>query len=85
MELEGFGFADVIAQAARTHTCVRLTYKDEVRTVEPYSYRESKKGGTLFYGWHIEDNQIKAFALDKIQAVEPTEQGYEPRFAVEIA
>jgi predicted DNA-binding transcriptional regulator YafY len=86
MDVSDFPYAEIIADAARNLRCVKLTYKDEVRTVEPYSYRISPTGsGTLFYGFHREDNQIKAFLLDKIQSVEPSDEPYSPRWAVEIA
>ena len=85
MDLGSFPFADVIAQAAREHRKIKLTYKDELRTVEPYSYRESPAGtGTLFYGYHEEAGGIKAFSLAKIQHVELTDETYNPRWTIEI-
>jgi len=85
MDLSGFQFAEVITQAAREHRKVRLTYKDEVRTVEPYSYRESPAGtGTLFYGFHEEAGVIKAFNIGKIQHVELMDETYNPRWTIEI-
>ncbi len=87
MTLEEFPFADIVAEAARNRNMIRMQYKDEARTVEPYSYRESPSGtGTLFYGFHVEADSIKAFSLAKIQNVELIpDTTYSERWPVEIA
>ncbi len=86
MDLNEFPFAEQVSEAARGRNTIRLRYKDEDRTVEPYSYRESPTGaGTLFYGFHVEANSIKAFDLGKIQNVEVLpEMTYTERWPVEI-
>lgn len=86
MTLEEFPFREQISEAARNRQTVRLRYKDEERTVEPYSYRESPTGkGTLFYGFHVEADSIKAFDLGKIQNVEVLpDTTYSERWPVEI-
>lgn len=87
MELEEFPFSAQISEAARDRNTVRLRYKDEDRTVEPYSYRESPSGtGTLLYGFHVEAGSIKAFSLAKIQSVEVLpDTTFSERWPVEIA
>lgn len=73
-----------IRMAASNRVCIHLLYSNEQRTVEPYSFRTSKDGNLLFYGFHREDSEIKAFTVSKIQRVEVTDIPYTPRYRVEI-
>ncbi|MBT3984433.1 MAG: hypothetical protein HOE90_23965 [Bacteriovoracaceae bacterium] len=71
--------------AAANRVCIRLTYSRKVRTIEPYSFRRSRDGARLFYGWHQEAGQIKCFRIDRFEALEVTNISYTPRFHVEIS
>jgi len=90
VELEDFGLADVVAEAARNTQTLTLSYPDKGdgpvrdRTVEPYSYRE-KPNGTVLFAFDQEAGSIKAFRLDRIAGVQPTGMTFEPRYTVEIA
>lgn len=76
---------DRIQFGAANRVCIRLTYSNKVRTVEPYSFRKTKKGDILFYGYEREAALIKSYRVDRIQSVDVTTVGYSPRYAVEIS
>ena len=84
MQIEEFPFHEIIAEAARGRFRVRMSYNAEMRTIEPYSYRQGNVGA-LFYGFHVEAGKIKAFDLSKIESVEMTEEEFSPQWTVEIA
>jgi predicted nucleotidyltransferase component of viral defense system len=72
--------------AAANRVCIKLTYKDKHRTIEPLSFRRARNGNRLFYGHEREENKVKAFTLNKIQGVEITNQPYTEKFyPVEIS
>ncbi len=71
--------------ATTNRICLKLKYKDKVRTIEPLSFRIAKKtGNKLFYGFHREDKKVKAFIINKIQSVEVTNVPYVEKYLVEI-
>ena len=72
--------------AAGNRVCVRMTYKNELRTIEPLSFRTVQRtGNLLFYGFHREDSKTKAFTINKIQSIEVTNIPYvERKHPVEI-
>ncbi len=72
--------------AAGNRVCIRLTYHDKVRTVEPLSFRKTKDGNRLFYGHEREVDHTKAYSLSKIQGVQITNLPYvEREHPVEIS
>lgn len=80
-----FGYIPKIQFAAANRLCIQLTYHQEVRTLEPYSFRKSKVGQVLFYGYELESGQVKCFKIEKFQKVELTQRMYVPRYRVEIS
>ena len=72
--------------AAGNRVCVKMRYKDELRTIEPISFRLAQTtGNRLFYGFHREDNQTKSFIVDNIQSIEVTNIPYvEGEYPIEI-
>lgn len=83
-----------IMQAGADRKIIRLLYDGKSRDVEPYSlaYKQRKDGHReeYFYGWDRTGGQstgpgIKTFLNHKIQALEITEQQFEPRYPIELA
>ncbi len=71
--------------AAANRVCVALGYHGKIRTVEPLSFRRSKDGNRLLYGFERDAGHAKAYSLSKIQSVIVTNQPYTPRYPVEIS
>lgn len=78
-------FIDRIQFAASNRLCVILEYSDKKRTIEPYSFRKSREGVILFYGFEKESDQIKSFRVDKFQSVDVSHEVYRTRYVVEIS
>ena len=72
--------------AAGNRVCLKMKYKNKLRTIEPLSFREAQTtGNRLFYGFHREDNQTKSFIIDNIESVEVTNTPYvEREYPIEI-
>ena len=71
--------------AAANRVCIKLTYHDKTRTVEPISFRTASSGNRLFYGLEREANHPKAYSISKIQSVEITNIPYTEKYPVEIS
>lgn len=79
------GFAvELIRFAGRNRLCIDLGYKGRTRVVEPYSFRRSRAGDLLFFGWNVPDNGIRTYRADRIAGVRVTNRPFVPRFAVEF-
>lgn len=80
---------ETIEQAAKTRRILRVIYieKDGTsegwRYIEPYSFRKDEGEQGLF-AWDISKGGIRRFSLKRITQAEITEQGYTPRYVVEI-
>lgn len=84
-----------IMEAGSSMTLLKLTYHGIQRMVEPYSlkYKIRKSDGVgqeYFYGYDRTGGlktgeSIKAFLSEKIEAIENTNEKFEPRFLVEIS
>ncbi len=80
---------ETIKQAARVRMILRVIYVEKDGTsegwrhVEPYSF--SGDGGEQgLFAWDISKNGIRRFSLDRISQAEITNQGYSPRYPIEI-
>ncbi|MFC2088407.1 nucleotidyl transferase AbiEii/AbiGii toxin family protein [Calditrichota bacterium] len=71
--------------AAANRVCIKLRYNNKTRTVEPISFRTSKSGNKLFYGFERDANHAKAYSVSKIQSVEITNMSYTEKYPVEIS
>ncbi len=71
--------------AAANRVCIKLTYKSKIRTVEPLSFRTSRIGNRLFYGFEREANHAKAYSISNIQSIEITNIAYTEKYPVEIS
>lgn len=70
--------------SAASRVCVRMTYKNKERTIEPISFRTSSTGNRLFYGFERESGQAKGFSLSDIHSLEITNLSYHEKYPVEI-
>lgn len=79
------GVLERIQFAAANRVCIKLTYHDKSRTIEPLSFRRSKDGNRIFYGFEREVQMVKSYSLNKVQAAEITNEAYvERQYPVEI-
>jgi predicted nucleotidyltransferase component of viral defense system len=75
---------EILKQAGRSQLMVQMTYKNEIRFIEPYSMRVTKDGNLTFFGWQEGDYHIKQFRLDRIQNITLTNKSFYPKFPVEF-
>lgn len=71
--------------AAANRTCVELKYHNKNRIVEPLSFRRSRDGNRIFYGYERDSNQPKAYSLNKIENIKITNTPYVEKYPVEIS
>lgn len=78
-----------IKYAARERKVIKVIYLEKDGTsegwryIEPYSIKEFKSGKGLF-AWDRGKNGIRLFIVDRIRDIEITDEGYDPRYSVEI-
>lgn len=79
---------ELIRYAGANRLKVEIDYRAEsgrqgARVVEPYSLRRSKDGNLLLFV--VNDRaQLRAYRLDRIAGVRPTDQPFQPRYLVEF-
>ena len=85
---------NIILEAGRTLTLLRLKYQGLVREVEPYALKYKQAQGQpaqeYFYafdrtGGRSRNISIKAFLERDVQSLENTETTFEPRYEVEVS
>jgi len=82
-----------IIEAGRMQTLLKVRYKGEDRLVEPYSlkYLQRRDGAEreYFYGYNCSGGKnkpgIRCFVAESVQAVENTDEKFEPRFQIELS
>lgn len=84
-------FRDPIIEAGRLKRVIRFVYDGLERKVEPYAlaFKRRRDGVAreYFYGWDQTGGRsgeigIKSYTADKVEAVEVTEETFEPRFPI---
>ena len=84
-----FQILQIIKQAAGSRKVLRIIYieKDGTsegwRYIEPYSFSHDHGAEGLF-AWDRSKNGIRRFSLDRIEQVEITEEGFVPKYNIEI-
>lgn len=82
-----------IMHAARTQTVLKIRYKGEDRLVEPYSlkYQQRRDGveREYFFAYKLSGGAstpgIKMFVPEHMEAIENTDEPFEPRFQIELS
>lgn len=75
---------NIIQTAGRQRMMLEIKYDGVSRLVEPYSFRTSRTGQLLFYGFCSIHSKIHSFKLDKIQDIRISEFPFSPRWPVEL-
>jgi hypothetical protein len=75
---------ETIRFAGANRLIIEFDYHRKHRLVEPYSLRRPATGNLLFYGWDRGDLHIKAFKVQEMSNVRPTDQSFRPRYQVEF-
>ena len=79
---------ELIRYAGANRLKVEIDYRAESgrwgpRLVEPYSFRRTKDGNLLLF--LVNDRgQLRAYRLDRVAGIRPTDQSFRPRFLVEF-
>ncbi|MEX2556456.1 MAG: nucleotidyl transferase AbiEii/AbiGii toxin family protein [Actinomycetota bacterium] len=71
--------------AGANRLLVDLGYQGSVRRIEPYSLRTTRDGSLLLYGIRVDNRQLRAYRVDRIESIAVTTEPFRPRFRVEFA
>jgi predicted nucleotidyltransferase component of viral defense system len=71
--------------AAVNHLCIELGYHRTNRIIEPYSLRRTTEGNLLLYAVKVNNNEIRAYRVDRIESVKVTDNTFQPRFQIEFS
>ena len=75
---------ETIRFAAANHLCITLEYADTKRLIEPYSLRRTRDGHLILYAVRVEDGDLRAYRVDRMQSLEVSPQPFTPRHRVEL-
>jgi predicted nucleotidyltransferase component of viral defense system len=82
----GFNISlESIRFAAVNHLCIKLGYNGTKRIVEPYSLRRTTEGNLLLYAVRVDNNEVRAYRVDRIESVEITNNTFQPKFQIEFS
>ncbi len=82
-----------IMEAARTQTLLKIRYKGEERLIEPYSLKyQMRRDGVereYFFAHKISGGStgqgMRSFTADRMEAIENTDEEFEPRYPIELS
>lgn len=79
---------ELVRYAGANRMKVEIDYRAEEgrrgpRTVEPYSLRRTQDGNLLLFVVN-DRGQLRAYRVDRIAAVRPTDESFDPKFLVEF-
>lgn len=76
---------ETIRFAATNRLCVELGYQDSIRIIEPYSLRRTQVGDLVLHALRADNQQHRAYRVDKIQSVRATTRPFRPTYAIEFS
>ena len=76
---------ETIRFAAANHLCIELGYGGTTRIIEPYSLRQSRAGNLLLYSTRVDNRELRAYRVDRIESVHVTNRPFVPAFRVEFS
>lgn len=71
--------------AATNHLCIELGYNGTKRIIEPYSLRRTVQGNILLYAVRVENNETRAYRVDRIESARVTDNMFLPKFQIEFS
>lgn len=74
-----------IRYAGANHLCVDLGYQGSVRTIEPYSLRQTQDGNLLLHAIRVDNSEHRSYRVDRIESVRVTERAFRPVYVVEFS
>jgi hypothetical protein len=77
---------ELIRFAGANRLMIEFFYSPKPRRAEPYSFRRSQSTGKLLlYAWEEASRHVKAFDVAKISSLKVTNQGFDPRYQIELS
>jgi len=75
---------EIIRFAAANHLCVDLRYDGSVRSIEPYSLRQTADGNYVLHSIRVDSGEHRSYRVDRIQGAAVTARSFTPRYLVEL-
>ncbi len=82
--LKSHSFMEIIRFAAGNQLCVDLTYKGEVRRIEPYSLRQTADRNFVLHAIRCDSREHRSYRLDRIDGASVTQQSFSPSYLIEL-
>jgi hypothetical protein len=81
---------EVVRFAAANRLCAELDYQDEngrrsVRTIEPYSLRQSNAGNLLLFAVKADTGESRSYRVDRMIDARASQRSFTPKFLVELS
>jgi len=80
---------EIIRFAGANQLCVDLDYvaldgRQGTRRIEPYSLRRTQDGNIILHAFDVEKNDHRSYRIERIKGAKVSNQGFTPRYAVEL-
>lgn len=75
---------EVIRFAAANRLAVDLDYDGRTRRIEPYSLRRTREDAIILHAVRTDDDQHRSYRIDRMQGARVTNQGFVPRYEIEL-
>lgn len=71
--------------AGANHLCVDLIYEGSVHRIQPYSLRRTHAGDLVLHALHLDEDEHRAYRVDRMQRVQVTTEPFRPLHAIELS
>lgn len=75
---------EVIRFAAANRLLVNLTYNGSIRTIEPYSLRQTKDGNIILHAIRADSREHRSYRVDRMQSASVLRESFVPTYAIEL-
>jgi predicted nucleotidyltransferase component of viral defense system len=82
--VRGRSILEIIRFAAANHLCVDLTYDGTIRSIEPYSLRQTQAGDFVLKAIKHATGEDRTYRVDKMARAQVTSQPFTPRYLIEL-
>jgi len=70
--------------AGANHLCIKLTYDDKQRIIEPYEIKLTRAGNLILNGIRCDNGEWRSYRTDRIQEILVTQISFKPRYQISL-
>ncbi len=75
---------EIIRFGAGNRLLVEIDYQGSTRRIEPYSLRRTQDGNIVLHAFNADKGEHRGYRVDRLQGARVTNQGFVPRYQIEL-